>query len=190
MRESEIADRNEKYVKKKPIPRNLLVLGYILIAVLLLFTLLTKNHLFLFLFLAVISTVINYETGMATIHPNFAPEVFSSLLIAKLIGFHAALLMLIVPTFIVDLYTARLDKDTLFSNLLTLVICFVMATFNIMGFLFFGILLVTVRFVVGLLINLAIDISPEELLFEHVVSFIANILLFLVFGNVLLNLFA
>jgi hypothetical protein len=190
MRESEIADRNEKYEKRKPLPRNLLLFGYILIGVLLLFTILTKNLLFLFLFLTFISTFINYETNMATIHPNFAPEVFSGLLAAKLVGFHAAFIMLILPTFIVDLYTARLDKDTFISNVITLVICFIMATFNTMGFLFFGILLVTARFLLGLVINLAIDISPEELIFEHVASFISNILLFLVFGNALLSLFA
>jgi hypothetical protein len=190
MRESEIAERDEKYEKRKPLPRRLLTVGYILIGILLLFTFLTKNLFLLFLFLTLISTFINYETNMATIHPNFAPEVFSGLLAAKLVGFHAAFVMLILPTFLVDLYTARLDKDTLISNILTIMICFVMSTFNILGFLFFGLLLVTARFVVGLIINLAIDISPEEMLFEHVASFISNILLFLVLGNALYALFA
>lgn len=190
MREAEIATRDEKYTEKKHLTKKGILLGYVITGALLIFTVITKNLLFLFLFVTVFSTIINYQTNLKSLRFNPQPEVFSSLLLAKVIGFHASLLMLLIPTLIVDLYTARLDKDTFLSIISTLAISYIMAEYAIFSFLVMAIILVSIKFIVNLVIGLVLDISPVELLFEHVLGFIANIVMFLAFGNFFMSLFA
>ncbi len=189
MREAEIAKRSEKYVERKPIKQSVLNMGYVILALLLVFTILTKNSFFLFLFLTVFSTIVDYQTNMVAIRFNPQPEVFSSLMIAKFIGFPAALIMLLIPTLFVDIYTARLDKDTFISTLLTVIICYLMASFNFFSFTIFAVILVTIKFIANLALNLLLDISLPEILFEHVLGFIVNIIFFLAFGNFFYLLF-
>lgn len=189
MREAEIATMDEKYKERKPLPKSIMILGYVLVAILLVLTLMTKSHFFLILFLTVFSAVVNYETNMTTIRFNPQPEVFSSLLLAKVIGFPYALIMLILPTLVVDVYTARLDKDTFISLVLTAVASFLISKFMIGGFVFFGVLLILIKLIIGVAINLILDISMQEIVFEHFLGFISNLLILLVFGNFFFYLF-
>jgi hypothetical protein len=188
MREMQISKRNEIYVAKKELPKKILYLIIGAIFVLLIFTLITKNKLLLFLFLTSFSAIVNYLTNLPTIRFNPDPEVFASLLITRLVGFPYALFMLLIPTLFVDIYTARLDKDTLISLILTILINYVMSIFSI-DFVIIGLILVTIKFLVGLAINMVLDISPSEILFEHVLGFLTNIILFLSFGAIIHNFF-
>ena len=79
------------YVERRPIKQAYLNLSYIIVVCLLVFTILTKNTFFLFLFLTAFSTIVNYQLNMTAIRFNPQPEVFSGLMIAKFIGFPARL---------------------------------------------------------------------------------------------------
>ena len=67
-----------------------------------------------------------------------------------------------------------------------------MDTIDIIGIIFvvLGIILITVKSVLGLVINMAMDISPQELLFEHVLGYVSNLLIFLAFGSFFINIFS
>ncbi len=190
MREVEISIRDERYKEKAPLPKIILMISYVTVIVLLIFTVLAKNHLFLFFFLTLFSTIVNYHFNMLSIRICPQPEVMSALLLAKIVGFHASLLMLIFPVLFVDIYTARLDKDTLISLILTIMISFLMSKFLIIGFVFFAVLLITLKFIIALVINLELDISPQEILFEHVLGFIVNLVIILAFGGFFFGLFS
>ncbi len=189
MREAEQAKRNIKYKERKPIPHKYIIIGYVVILALLLFSIFAKNKFLLFLFVMIFSTIFNYQTNMTTIRFNPDPEVFSSLIITKLLGFNYALFMLFLPTLFVDIYTARLDKDTFISFVLTIAINYFMHITKGVNFVVFGIILVTIKFVVGLIANMLLDISPQEIIFEHVLGFVSNLLFFLTFGARLIRLF-
>lgn len=161
---------------------------YAMVIGLLLFTVISKNPLLLFLLVTLFCSIINYHTNMTTIRFNPDPEVFFSLLLTRSIGLEYGLVMLLVPTLFIDIYTARLDIDTLVSFILTIIINFMMSFFPLVNFAVLGVILVTFKFITGLIINLAIDISPQEIFFEHVLGFVSNMLMFLAFGNMLLNL--
>jgi hypothetical protein len=189
MRENEISERSERYKEKKPFPRYYLYIFYVVIFLLLAFTVLFQNKIFFFIFLATFCTIVNYQTNMTSIRFNPQPEVFSSLIITKVVGLNYALAMLLLPTLFVDVYTARLDKDTFISLILTAAICFLLDKFMAFGFLFTCILLVTLKFVIGLIINMLLETSPQEILFEHILGFAANIVFFLAFGTFFYGLF-
>lgn len=188
MREHEIAVRTHKYKQKKPIPKKYIIGGYIVLAVLFLFAVITTNKLLLFLFVTFFSSIVNYQTNITTIRFNPDPEVFFSLLLTKVMGFQYAFIMLVIPTLFIDIYTARLDKDTFISTILAIIICYLMSIVKY-NFVTLGIILVTIKFILGLILNAILDISPQEILFEHVLGFITNIVVFLAFGNLLLRLF-
>jgi len=190
MREIEIAERTRKYKERIPIKDEIIYSGYGAALALLIFVLLTKEKIFLFLFVTLVSLLINYQTNMHTIRFNPDPEVFSSLMLTRLLGFHYSLLMLAIPTLLVDVYTARFDKDTLISLILTILINYVMSIFPLINFVVLGIILVTIKFIAGLAINLALDISPQEILFEHVLGYVCNIIIFLAFGSFFINIFS
>ncbi|NTV23360.1 MAG: hypothetical protein HGA85_03220 [Nanoarchaeota archaeon] len=190
MREVELAKRETRKKTAKPLPYAYKTLLYIAVGVLLLFTIITKNDFVLLLFFMALSTAINYETNMTSIRFNPQPEVFASLVLAKMVGFHYSFIMLILPTVLVDIYTARLDPDTFISLALTAIISFLMATVHILDFLPLALILVTMKFIIGSAINLALDLSMEELLFEHVLGFVVNAVLLLAFGSFLFAYFA
>jgi hypothetical protein len=150
---------------------------------------LTKSHFFLLLFLTILSTIVNYQTNMTSIRINPQPEVFAGLIIAKVMGFGYAAVVLLIPTLFIDIYTARLDKDTIISLVLTLLISFIISKIMPLGFVFFSVILVTLKFIAGLLTNMALDISPQEILFEHVLGFVVNIILIMAFGNFFYDVF-
>jgi hypothetical protein len=189
MREAEIAERTEKYKEKKPVAKIYLYIFYAVILLLLVFTVIFQNKLFFFLFLTAFSTIVNYHTNMSSIRFNPQPEVFSGLLITKVAGLNYAIAMLLVPTLFVGVYTARLDKDTFISLIFTIAACFIIDRFMIFGFLFTSLLLVTLKFVLALILNFILETSPQEILFEHVLGFISNIIAFLAFGNFFYYLF-
>jgi hypothetical protein len=175
--------------KRKPRARRNII-GYLAIGFLLAFTLITKSHIILLLFLTFASAIINYETNMTPIRFNPQPEVFASLLLTKVMGFEYAVLMLILPTLIVDIYTARLDIDTFISLILTIIICYIISNYMLFSFVAFAILLVTIKFIIGLLFNILYKISIEEIIFEHILGYMANLILFLAFGTIFYNLFS
>jgi hypothetical protein len=189
MREEEISIRTERYKESKPLSKISIIAGYIIVALLLVFTVLTKNHFFLLLFLTSLSAIVNYQTNMTAIRINPQPEVFAGLVITKLLGFGYAAAVLFITTIVIDIYTARLDKDTIISMVLTLIISFIISKVMPIGFVFFAIILITLKFIAGLLINLALEISPQEILFEHVLGFVMNVILFLAFGNFVYSAF-
>jgi hypothetical protein len=189
MREFEISEQGEHYHKRKRMKRGILVILYGGLLGALTFMVLTKNAFFLYLFLMVVSSIINYHTNITTIRFNPAPEVFSSLIITKLFSLNAALVFLFIPTLFIDFYTARLDIDTFISIIFTAFISLLLSLFPSLDFVVFGIFLITVKFVSGLLINMAMDISPQEIVFEHVLGFVSNIVLMLAFGQIVLALF-
>lgn len=162
---------------------------YLVTLALFIYTMISKNPLFLFLLVTMISSVINYHTNMTTIRFNPAPEIFFSLFLTRVTGLGYGLFMLLVPILFIDIYTARLDADTFVSLILTIFINFIMAMFSNVNFAVLGIILVTFKFVTGLVINLSMNISVQEIFFEHVLGFITNMLVFLSFGNIILNLF-
>ena len=162
---------------------------YSVFIALLIFTMILKNYLLLFLLVTLLSSIINYHTNMTTIRFNPSPEVFLSLLLTRVAGLPYGLFMLLVPTLFIDVYTARLDVDTFISLLLTVFINFIMSIFPTVNFMVMGIILVTLKFITGLVINLSLDISIQEIFFEHVFGFITNMLVFMAFGNIILNLF-
>ncbi|MBN2368643.1 hypothetical protein JXC34_06490, partial [Candidatus Woesearchaeota archaeon] len=189
MREAEIDERHKRYKEKKPLSKEAIIGLYVIIGAIFLFILLTKNRLLLFLFVTMFSAIVNYQTNIPTIRFNPDPEVFCSLLITRLMGFPYAAIMLLLPTLFVDMYTARLDKDTFISLLLTLAINYAMWKLPFMDFVVFGVILVTIRFAIGLVINVALDVAPHEILFEHVLGFVSNVIIFLSFGSFFLHLF-
>jgi len=189
MREFEIFGQGEHYHRQRRMRKSFLLILYGGLFGALAFMLLTKNDFFLFIFLVAVSSIINYYTNITTIRFNPAPEVFSSLLITRLYSLNASLALLFIPTLFIDFYTARLDKDTFISIILTGLINYFMFLFPQLDFVIFGIILVTVKFIAGLIINMAIDISPQEIVFEHVLGFVSNIILFLAFGQIVMNLF-
>ncbi|MFH2021648.1 MAG: hypothetical protein ABIJ34_09665 [archaeon] len=190
MRELEIAAKGEHYHRREKIRKKLLIVISLAIIGILVFTILTKNIFFLFIFLTLLSTVINYQTNLMTIRLSTAPEVFSSLLITRVIGLNAAIIMLFIPTLFVEIYTGRLDKDTLIFLVLTGVINIIMSFVPGVGFVVMGMLLITLRFVSGLLINMALGISPQEILFEHILGYVSNVIMFLAFGSFLIGVFS
>jgi len=185
MREHEISVRTSKYKQKKPIPMKYIIIGYSFVALLFLFAVITTNKMILFLFVTFFSSLVNYQTNVTTIRFNPDPEVFFGLLLTRVMGFQYALVMLLLPTLFIDIYTARLDKDT---AILAIAVCYVMSILNY-NFVAVGIILVTIKFIIGLVLNAILDISPQEIMFEHVLGFITNMVVFLAFGDLLLNLF-
>jgi len=181
--------RSYKYKKRKPIPKKYLITSYILIAFVFAFSLLTKNKFLLFIFVTFFSTLINYQTNLPTIRFNPDPEVFFGLLIARVIGFRQAVIMLFVPTLIVDCYTYRLDKDTFVSYFLTAAICYIMAQNPGSNFVELGIILVTARFILGLFLNIIMKIVIHEIVFEHILGYVNNLIIFFIFGEFLIGLF-
>lgn len=171
------------------IRHNHLYFIYVITFSLLIFTMLSKNHLLLFLFVTLISSVINYHTNMTTMRFNPAPEIFFSLFLTRIAGLGYGLFMLLVPLLFIDIYTARLDIDTFVALLLTVLINFIMSIFPGVNFVVLGIILITLKFITGLFINLALEISVQEILCEHVLGFITNMVFIMAFGNILLNLF-
>lgn len=190
MREAEIAARNRDYIKKLPIRKNILFAGYIVIAAIFAATLLTKNKLLLFLFLASFSAFVNYHINLQSIRFNIDPEVSAGLIIASIMGFNSALLLFFIAETAISVYTARMDKDTLISGLITIGIYFLASNFFFINFVAFSIILITLRFILGLVINMLIDISPHEIIFEHVLGFGSNILFMLTAGSFLYSIFA
>lgn len=174
---------------QKLIQNNHLYFIYIVVLALLIFTMLSKNHLLLFLLVTLLSSVINYHTNMTTMRFNPAPEIFFSLFLTRVAGLGYGLFMLLVPLLFIDIYTARLDIDTFVALILTVLINLIMSIFPTMNFVVLGIILITFKFITGLFINLALDISIQEILFEHVLGFITNMMFIMAFGNILLNLF-
>ncbi len=189
MREAEIATRHRKYKEKKPLSKEQIIILYGAILFLFIFAIITKFKFLLFLFVTAVSAIINYQTNLPTIRFNPDPEVFFSLLITKIIGFKYALVMLFVPTLFVDTYTARIDKDSFISLMLCVLINYVLSKFPQFGFVWFAIVLVTIKFVVGLILNAMLDISPQEIIFEHVLGFFTNVIVLLSFGSFFLTLF-
>lgn len=188
MRDFDIAREGYKYKPRKKLSKKVLRIIYVLIFILFLVAISTKNKLMLFFFVTSFATIINYITNIQTIRYNPNPEVFFSLLLTRAIGFQYTLFMLFIPTLFVDIYTARMDKDTFISFVFTVLINYVMSGSN-MNFVVLGIILVSAKFVIGLIINVLINISPQEIFFEHVLGFVTNIIVFLSFGAVILNLF-
>ena len=176
-----------KYSKK--FSREPALVGYIFLAVLLVFTMISKNPLLLFLMVTLFCSIINYQTNITTVRINPEPELFFSLLLTRVIGLKYSLIMLLIPTLFIDIYTARLDKDTFVSFILTIIINHIMYIFPTFNFLILGVTLVSIKFIAGLMINMAMNISIQEIFFEHIIGFVINLLTFLAFGNIILNLF-
>jgi len=179
---------NPKYHEEKHLTKKQLIMAYSAIGIFFILSVLTKWHIILFLFVTTASVIINYHTSLMTIRINPDPEVFSSLLITHFMGVHYAIIFLLGPILFTDFYTARLDKDTFVSFILTLVICAAMP-YVPLKFAMAGAILVVIKFIVGLIIHIAIDIELEEIMFEHVLGFVINLLLFLAFGSFFEKLF-
>ena len=143
----------------------------------------------MFLFVTAFSSIVNYQTNLQTIRFNPDPEVFAAFLLTRVTSFGWAVFFLFVPTLLVDLYTARLDKDTFISIFVTAAMCFLMSIINV-NFVVLGIILVTIRFIIMLGVGLMLDVAPHEILFEHVLGFLVNIVLFLSFGAFFSGLFS
>ena len=188
MRELEFVERTRKYYKRKPLPKKYIITGYLLVLALLVFTLITKNKFILFLFITLLATIVNYQTNLPTIRFNPDPEVFGSLFITRFIGLHYGLFMLIVPICFVDIYTARLDKDTFISLIFSIIINYIMSKSN-WPFMVLGIILVTTRFVLSVILGFLVGTSIEEIVFEHVLGFLSNIVMFLTLSNLFISLF-
>ena len=188
-----ILRRKRKHKKQSKIQNlithNQMYFIYSVIIALLVFTMFSKNHLLLFLLVTWISSMINYHTNMTTIRFNPSPEIFFSLFLTRVAGLGYGLFMLLVPLLFIDIYTARLDIDTFVSLLLNIIINFIMSMFPTVNFVVLGIILVTFKFVTGLIINMSLEISIQEIFFEHVLGYITNMIFFMAFGNIILNLF-
>ncbi|MCM2325485.1 MAG: hypothetical protein NDI94_03410 [Candidatus Woesearchaeota archaeon] len=190
MREIEIENRFKKYKEAKPRSRRSLYFIYAMLAVLLVFTVITKAKPLLFLLLAALCAVINYHTDMMTIRITTAPHLFASLFITRVMGLHYGIMLLVISTFMIHLYTARMDMDTVISLIANSLANVIMSVFGLASFVVIGLVLVSLKFLLCLGINLMIHTSPEEILFEHVSGFISNLFLFLVLGNAFIYLFS
>lgn len=184
----DISKQQDVYEEKKPIEKHIVLILYALVGILFLLTVLTKIPFFLFLFVTAFSSIVNYQTNMQTIRFNPDPEVFAAFLLTRVTSFGWALFFLFVPTLLVDLYTARLDKDTFISIFVTAAMCFLMSVIGA-NFVVLGIILVTIRFIVMLGVGLMLDVAPHEILFEHVLGFFVNVVMFLSFGAFFYGLF-
>jgi len=183
-----MAERSKKGYRPKLLPHQYIILGYATVIILLVLTIVAKNHFLLFFFLTIFATILNYQTNMTPMRFNPHPEIFAGLILAKVIGFHASMLMILVPTLFVDIYTARLDFDTFLSLMFTLLICYLMSTISL-PFMALALMLIMGKFIVCLLINIAMGISPVELLLEHVLGFVFNMIAMLSFGDYFIHLF-
>lgn len=189
MREIETDTLTKKPEKNRTLSKRTLYIIYASIAGLFLFSLLIKNEALLWLFLTAFCMVANYHIDMMTIRVNVAPHLFSSLLITRTMGLSHAIVMLLFSTLFIHLYTARLDKDTLLGFILYILANIAMNFFPSANFVILGLVITSLKFLIGLGINLLIDIEPEELFFEHILGLLSNLLLFLIVGNVAEKLF-
>ena len=184
-----MSKKQDVYEEKKPIEKHIVLILYGLAAGLFLLTIITKIQFFLFLFVTAFSSIVNYQTNLQTIRFNPDPEVFAAFLLTRVTSLGWAVFFLFVPTLLVDLYTARLDKDTFISIFVTAAMCYLMSVIG-MNFVVLGIILVTVRFLIMLGVSFSLGIAPHEILFEHVLGFLVNLVLFLSFGAFFSGLFS
>jgi len=189
MREFEASEKYKKYTKERKLSKKTLFGLYMVVLVLFLLTILTKNNLMLFLFVIIFTSIVNYHTNVQTIRFNPALEVILSLLITRVMGLSWSLVMIFIPILLIDAYTARLDKDTFISLFFTGLINVIMSLLPTVNFIILALILIVVKFLAGLLANMALDISPQEMLFEHLLGFITNIIFVLSFGQILIYLF-
>jgi hypothetical protein len=190
MREIEIDNQFKRYKEAKPLPKRLRYILYAALAAMLVFTVITKSKSLLFLFLTAACTVINYHIDMMTIRVTTAPHLFASLFITRVMGLHYGIMLLVISTFMIHLYTARMDIDTVISLVANSLANVIMSLFGMVSFVVIGLVLVSLKFLLCLGINLMMHTSPEEILFEHVSGFISNLFLFLVLGNAFIYLFS
>ena len=180
----------KRFHEKSKINLGFLSIIYISIIVLLIISVLTKFSISFILFLGLLGLIINYHTNMLTIRIVLGIEVFFSLLVTKLYGIPAGFFVLALTSFIPDIYTARFDKDTILSLFFTSIMILVMKFLGSTNFVFLGLTLVVLKFIIGIVILVIFEMDPREIIFEWGTNFAVNLFLFISFGAPLISYFS
>lgn len=189
MREVEFAqDTYSRYKPRKTLKLSTAFFIYALDIVLLFIGIITKNKLIMTKFFILFSFIVNYHMNLLTFRLDLGQEVFLSLLLTRAYGLAYGLSMIVISEVLADIVTGRLDKDTVLSIFLSIILNAVFVFFNGMSFVLVGAAFVVIKFVISLMVNLSMGLDLEELIFETGLNFVTNMLLFLTFGDFFLRL--
>ncbi len=189
MREVEFAKQQySKFKKSKPITKSNLFVIYFITFIMLVFAFMTHNKFLIFSFFTMLAFVINSHTNLITFRIDFGQEVFLSLLLTWVYGLAYGLALIFISEIIADFMTGRIDKDTFISIVFSVIINAVLIYFRGLNFVLIAVILVTIKFVFTLIINLAMGLDAEELIFETGLNFATNVFLLVSFGNFFLGM--
>ena len=182
---SRILNSDEKDVKK--FDRKTIYISCFIFFMFLFLSIIFQLKILIFITLVVLVGVTNYHLNLTDIRMDIGLEVFFSLLLTYGFSLTYGFLLILFAEFIPDIYTARLDKDTVLSIILTVLINVILSKMKTYPFVGLGLILVTGKFILSLIINLALGFESEEIVFETGLNFVSNIFFFMILGDLLIN---
>ena len=171
-------------IKNKSIKKETLYFLIFLFSILLILSLMFHWKLFIILTIIILSSSINYFTNLQTFRFDTGQEFFFSLLITRIYGIQYGILLLICAELLPDIITARLDKDTMFSIGISILLLMISNGFLGISFPVIGIILATVKFVMMLILDFMFGFDLREMVCETGCNFVVNLILFAGFGNI------
>ncbi|MBN1502233.1 hypothetical protein JW930_01710 [Candidatus Woesearchaeota archaeon] len=176
--------RDNGYQKQLKQPKKKVLFSmYFIVILLLMIALVWQTNFLIFLFIAVLSFVINYRVNLLTFHIDLGQDDFLSLLLTRTLGLRYGILLVLFSNLVAKISTARLDKDSIISIIFSLFLNLIFVLLPTANFALFGAILITVKFIACLSLDFFLKSSPQEMIFETTLNFLVNIFLFLGFGD-------
>ncbi|MBU0758115.1 MAG: hypothetical protein KKF44_08655 [Nanoarchaeota archaeon] len=173
---------------KKKLKKETLYLMFGIFFVMLLLSLIFHWSVFIILTIIGLSAAINYSTNLLTFRVDTGQEFFFSILVTRAFGLHYGILLIIIAEFLPDLITARLDKDTMFSIIISVFLNMIANGLVTVPFVTIGLILTTVKFILMIILDLMFGFDLQEMVCETGFNFVINLILFAGFGQMFMAL--
>ncbi|MBT3465569.1 hypothetical protein HOD20_00195 [archaeon] len=175
--------------KKEKAKKKIMYYFYALIFLTFFLSITIKDAITVTLFLTFVCSTINYYTNLLFFRLDVGQDFFFSLLVTRLFGVPYGLFLLLTSELVPDIYTARLDKDTIISIIYSVIAIIVLSRFPEANFVILGVILVVIKLIIGIILFFTMGIDIREILFEWGINFLTNMFLFLSFGSFFLNFY-